>query len=956
MPQVLLRAPTLVAALLLLLPTTGEAHPFADVVTSASRSVNPSRACDFDRDGAVRNDRYCRCNDQSRAGPGNYDRRGSREFCACDPSIQHCDPDGTYSDGTPRFRWTIDCNDFDANAYPQHCAPVDCNANYEQHPHCAGVEDGDGDGFTADDCDDANPAIHPGATDICGDGIDQDCDGADLRCPAADRDGDGFTAEADGGDDCDDGDPSVHPGAVDRCGDGTDSDCDGTDPVCAADRDRDGHEDAAAGGDDCDDLDSSRYPGAPEVPGDGIDQDCDGADATAADVDADGDGFAPGDGGDCDDGDATRYPGAPERCGDGVDQNCDGVDLDCAAAADLDGDGYPAGEDCDDRSSAIHPGATEICGNGEDEDCDGLDVACDGDLDGGVATLDSRRTTNRGENPSGCDQASGPAWSLGLIVLLIAGLRRRRGALWLLPLVAALPAPADAGCIDLDGDGHQVLFFDQCGDDCNDLDPAVHPGADEICGDGADQDCDGQIDEGCAPADADGDGHAAVAAGGDDCDDGDATVHPGAAEICGDRVDQDCSGADLPCPVDAGVPDAAPGPAPAGGDDVDGDGHRARASGGDDCDDLDASAYPGAPERCGDDRDQDCDGADLPCDRDGDGFPAGEDCNDFVATISPDGVEVCGDGIDQDCDGADLACADLPVEDDADGDGHRSVARGGDDCQDYDRATFPGAPEICGDGVDQDCDGADAPCTAMGIYIETDADPFVRQRASAEELPSGSGVPPGPTTGCAAVPGQAGGLGGGAALLLLLLGARRRRSAAVLAALPVVAAFTPGCGEVENPAEAEVVLDAEFYAAFVDPILARGCATLACHGNTDRPLHLFSVSRLRATGRDGVDTELTDAELCRNLAAVSGFADPARPLDSLVLAKPLYLEDGGTWHGGGYHFGPGDAEYACLVRWLRGERATADSDGRLVDGCTLDWNLAGSGEPVVPTRRNLVCD
>lgn len=58
-------------------------------------------------------------------------------------------------------------------------------------------------------------------------------------------------------------------------------------------------------------------------------------------------------------------------------------------------------------------------------------------------------------------------------------------------LVTTLPAPTE--CFDLDGDGHSAV---ECGgDDCDDVDPAIHPGQKEVCDD-IDNDCSGKVDDG----------------------------------------------------------------------------------------------------------------------------------------------------------------------------------------------------------------------------------------------------------------------------------------------------------------------------------------------------------------------------------------------------------------------------------------------------------------------------
>ena len=107
-------------------------------------------------------------------------------------------------------------------------------------------------------------------------------------------------------------------------------------------------------------------------------------------------------------------------------------------------------------------------------------------------------------------------------------------------------------CADDDGDGYTDSTCG--GTDCDDSDPLSYPSASESC-DGADNDCDSSIDEGVTTLyyrDADNDtyGDAATttldcsvpsgyATNSSDCDDGDATVYPGASETC-DGDDEDC--------------------------------------------------------------------------------------------------------------------------------------------------------------------------------------------------------------------------------------------------------------------------------------------------------------------------------------------------------------------------------------------------------------------------------
>lgn len=146
---------------------------------------------------------------------------------------------------------------------------------------------------------------------------------------------------------------------------------------------------------------------------------------------------------------------------------------------------------------------------------------------------------------------------------------------------------------------------------------------------------------------------------------------------------------------------------------------------GSDCDDQDATTYPGAAEEesavlCMKDADEDGFGDGDPPTVGDASIAAGADCDDADSAIHPFAEELRGDEIDSDCDGEEYCYADQDGDAYSDGRSVRSydvlcdeVGEMPDgsfgDCDDTDATVHPGATDPCGDGRDSDCDGIGGP-------------------------------------------------------------------------------------------------------------------------------------------------------------------------------------------------------------------------------------------------------
>ncbi len=641
-----------------------------------------------------------------------------------------------------------------------------CDNNCDGAVESCADDDLDGDGISPPyDCDDTDPDVHPADAgrgiddppEYCGDDQSQNCSGSKSLCETGvDADEDGFLA---GQGDCDDEDPDIHPYAAERCNN-VDDDCDGivdngnpetdgtwlfvdhaSDMPCHPDGETVATTGTCAPGvtvcshgftDSVTNQPSTEHqcleailPADEVCDSDGNDEDCDGddnnlnaIDCTIFFLDQDGDTFGVDDdtecrcyehgfytaleGSDCDDGIFNVNPLGIETCQTTYDDDCNGdpndlnalectlyypdtdsdnygdisADPECRCAATSD---YPSqnNTDCNDNLGSIHPTAEEFC-NLIDDDCDSetdedfllLYQDCDGD--------DS-------------DQCAYGTYSCTL---------------------------------------------DTVGIECVNEDPA---NVEESC-DGVDNDCDGESDEensaGCDIyfADVDNDGYGVVddirclcfpvvphtAAVGGDCNDGDEDIHPDIIEICGNGLDDNCTGTNS--------------------DDPTGELNTLNDLDGADCTtyylDADNDTYGSATEQCA-------------CGVIGSFSSENSlDCDDVNPEVNPITQETCDTTYDDNCndtnnDESAINCTDYHQNEDGDGYGHPVNTKcycqpfetyntlDDTDCEDdpdqNGALINPGNTETCDTGFDDNCNLNNNDLNAINCttyFVDEDQDAY----------------------------------------------------------------------------------------------------------------------------------------------------------------------------------------------------------------------------------------
>jgi hypothetical protein len=588
---------------------------------------------------------------------------------------------------------TTDCyeqNEFGTCTGEKMCTPTgltECDAATPAPETCNGADD-DCNGLMDDnilkvDCEVGNAFGVCRGTFLCQEGSmicdapqakPETCDGLDNNCDGAtdetfqDSNGDGLAdcqSEDDDGDgikDWEDNCPNVfNPQQGDN-----DSDLIGD--LCDPDDDNDMAKDDV----DCEPLNPFVYPGAVEQC-DGLDNNCDEdgkVDEGYPDFDLDGQA-------DCVDVDDDN---------DGVNDSFDNCPF-LFNPDQLNTDGFPDGGDLcdvDDDNDGLLDSKDNCPGNYNplqtDTDGDGMGDACQGDKDGD-GLQDEFDNCPLTFNP---DQSNVDEDKMG-----------------------------DACDDDDDGDGEVDMT------DCEPLDPTVNHYAMELC-DGLDNNCNSQVDElgtvGCKDyfLDQDGDDWGAEAS---KC-------------LCG----------------------------PSGM-------YSAEEFG--DCNDLDPTVNPGQKEDCASSKDDNCNGSDndedaanclaFYIDQDGDTFGTGKskclcqgvgkytasvpgDCDDNNILLNPGVQEICNNFIDDDCDNDQndpnaVGCTDYYKDEDSDGFGittdklclctsfgaYKAILDG--DCNDKAWAANPKSLEVCGDGLDNDCDGSQNDEDAVAcVYWYTDSD------------------------------------------------------------------------------------------------------------------------------------------------------------------------------------------------------------------------------------------